>query len=466
MADLHELSALDQAALVRRGEVSAPELVRHHLERVERLGPRVGAFVTVTADRALAAAQHLPAGAGPLRGVPTAIKDLVPTAGVRTTFGSVVFADHVPDTDAHVVSLLRAAGTVSLGKTNTPELGLPNYTEPEVAPAARSPWDPTRTACGSSGGAAAAVAAGLVPVAHGNDGGGSVRNPAAACGVVGLKPSRGRVSNGPLGADLAGLACQGVLARTVADAAAYLDAMAVPMPGDPWWAPPLPPGTTFLAAAGRAPGRLRIGRYATPLLADVPLAPEVTEAWESVSRLLADLGHDVADVDPPFTRDDLRHFETLWAVLATPAPIPPGHEARLRPLTRWMRERGRAVAAADYVAAEAALQRLAREAVTRTAGYDAVLTPLLSTLPPAVGSIRDDADPAADFAAQKRLTPFAAAYNVTGQPAIALPLHWTGDGLPVGVQLVGRPAGEAGLLSLAAQLEAARPWHDRRPEVW
>ena len=202
------------------------------------------------------------------------VKDLNLTAGVRTTFGSAVFADSVPDVDDHVVSLLRDAGTVLLGKTNTPEFGLPCYTENAVAPPARTPWDLERMAGGSSGGAAAAVAAGLAPVAHGNDGGGSVRIPASCCGLVGLKPSRGRVSGGPIKGDVSGLPVEGVLARTVRDAAAVLDVMAVPMPGDPSWAPPLPPGETFLAHAGRTPGRLRVGRFATPVIAEATVHPE------------------------------------------------------------------------------------------------------------------------------------------------------------------------------------------------
>ena len=257
MTQLHDLTALEQGAAVRRREVSPVELVDHYLDRVERLSDEVGAFVTVTADLARRQARLAESRAGeggPLFGVPTAVKDLNLTAGVRTTFGSTVFADFVPDVSDEVVTRLEAAGTISLGKTNTPELGSPCYTEPDVAPPARTPWDLTRMAGGSSGGAGAAVAAGLVPVAQGSDGGGSIRIPASCCGLVGFKPSRGRVSTSPMYADPVGLGTAGPLARTVRDAAALLDVMAGPAVGDPYWAAPLPDGETFLGRV-RPPAR-------------------------------------------------------------------------------------------------------------------------------------------------------------------------------------------------------------------
>ena len=261
MTQLHDLTALDQAAAVRAGEVSPTELVRHALSRIEALDAGLGAFVTVTPERALAAAAAADRAAlrggelPPLLGVPTAIKDLNNTAGVRTTFGCTVFADFVPTTDDAVVTKLAAAGTISLGKTNTPEFGFPCYTDNALAGPARSPWDTSLLAGGSSGGAAVAVAAGLLPFAQGSDGGGSIRIPAGINGLFGIKPARGRVSNAPLGSETTGLGVQGPLARTVRDAAAMLDAMAGPVPGDPFWAAPLPAGETFLGAADRAPVR-------------------------------------------------------------------------------------------------------------------------------------------------------------------------------------------------------------------
>ena len=478
MADLHDLSALDQAAAVRRREISPVEVVDHYLARAERLdiGPHaLGAFVTLTPDLARAqasAAEQVVLTAddreelGPLFGVPVPIKDLNLVAGVRTTFGSAVYGDFVPGVDDSVVSLLRDAGTTMLGKTNTPEFGLPCYTENRVAPPARTPWDPERSAGGSSGGAAVAVAAGLAPLAHGSDGGGSIRIPASVCGLVGLKPSRGRISTGPLRGDVSGLGTDGALGRTVRDVAALLDVMAVPMPGDPHWAPPLPPGETFLAAAGQPPGRLRIARYLTPVIAAADVHPECVKAYESASLLLEQLGHEVVDVEPPFGPEVVPTFETVWSTLATLTPVDPDCEHELMPLTRELRERGSAVTGTGYAQALAGMQTVARRAVVALAPYDAVLTPTLAQPPLPVGAMRDEDDPAGDFEANKRFTPYTAVWNVTGMPAISLPLHWTPEGLPVGVMLAGRPAGEAGLLALSAQIEEAAPWAARRPACW
>jgi amidase len=363
MTQLHDLTALEQGAAVRRGEVSPVELVTHYLERVARLSDEVGAFVTVTGDLALDRAREIEAlvregEGGPLLGVPTAVKDLNQTAGVRTTFGSAVFADFVPEVSDEVVRRMEAAGLVSLGKTNTPELGTPCYTEPEVAPPARTPWDLSRTAGGSSGGAGAAVASGLVPVAQGSDGGGSIRIPASCCGLVGVKPSRGRVSAGPVYGDVVGLGTSGPLARTVRDAAALLDVMAGPAVGDPWWAAPLPEDQTYLGWCDRPPGRLRVARFATPVITDVPVDAEVLAGYEAASRLLRELGHDVEEVPVPMPRDAVPVFETCWAV-GTAAGVPPGREGEVRPLTRWLAERGRAVAAPDYALAVGELRRVA-----------------------------------------------------------------------------------------------------------
>ncbi|HXY44855.1 MAG TPA: amidase [Acidimicrobiales bacterium] len=472
MSELHDLSALEQAAAIRRRDVSPRQLVDHYLERIAAHDPAVGAFVTVTADRARdqaarAEARLLEGGPlPPLFGVPTAIKDLNLTAAVPTKFGSAVMADFVPPVDDHVVTLLSDAGLISLGKTNTPEFGLPCYTEPDVAPPARTPFALHRSAGGSSGGAGAAVSAGLVPFAQGSDGAGSIRIPASVCGLVGLKTSRGRVSGGPVMADVAGLAVNGPLARTVGDAAALLDAMARVMPGDPYWAPPLPAGETFLAATRVPVGRLRIGRYIDPVIADAEIDDACVTAFEETSALLEELGHDVEDCPRPFQPDLVGTFETIWTVGAATIPVPEARELELRPLTQWLRERGRCVSGKQAVEALATAQLAARRAIVATAGYDAVLTPTLAQPPALVGGLRDDARPDRDFDAQKRFTPFTAPANVTGQPAISLPLHWTPDGLPIGVQLIGRPAGEASLLSLAAQLEEARPWRGRLPSCW
>ncbi|MDP2772221.1 MAG: amidase [Nocardioides sp.] len=463
MAELHDLTALEQGALVRAGEVSALALTEHYLDRAARLDD-VGAFVTVTPDLARERARSLPPGDGPLRGVPTAIKNLNLTAGVRTTFGSAAFAEFVPDVSDGVTLSIGAAGLVSIGKTSTPEFGSPCYTEPEGRPPAVTPWDRTRMAGGSSGGAAAAVAAGLVPVAQGSDGGGSIRIPASCCGLVGLKPSRGRISGFPVYGDPVGLATSGSIARTVRDAAALLDVLAGRRPGDPSWAPP--PSSTFLSACDRDPGRLRVARFITPVIADIEIDAECTRAYEDASRLLESLGHEVVDVPVPLPHDAVPVFETCWAVLTALSVVPPEQEPLLRPLTRWLSERGRDVSAVEFGLTIGAMRRFAAEALTALAPYDAVLTPTLATPPLPVGALRNDADPEADFEAQKAFTPWTSAWNVTGMPAVSLPLHWTPDGLPVGVMLAARPAEEELLLSLAAQVEAAAPWSDRRPPQW
>ncbi|AIY18294.1 amidase [Pimelobacter simplex] len=475
MAELHDLSALEQGALIRSGEISPVELTEHYLERAARLPQEYvdGAFAFRDPDAARLRAREVAAvgpvgdGASPLAGVPTAIKDLNLTKGVPTAFGSPAFAGYVPEISDGVTLAIEDAGMISLGKTSTPEFGSPCYTEPEGRPPAVTPWDTTRMAGGSSGGAAAAVAAGLVPVAQGSDGGGSIRIPAACCGLVGLKPSRGRISGFPMYGDPIGLAVAGPIARTVADAAALLDVMAGRRAGDPSWAPE-PSGGAFLAATGREPGRLRIGCFDEPVIADTDLDPEVRRAYDETTRLLASLGHAVEDIPVPLPREAVADFETCWAVLTglSTVPLAPEQQATLRPLTRWLGERGAAVSGPEFGLAIGALRRHAAEALVALAPYDIVLTPTVATPPPLVGALRDDADPAADFEAQKRYTPWTSAWNVTGMPAISLPLHQTPEGLPVGIMLAARPAEEELLLSLAAQLEAALPWRDRRPPVW
>jgi amidase len=257
-----------------------------------------------------------------------------------------------------------------------------------------------------------------------------------------------------------------VLARTVRDAAAVLDVMAVPMPGDPFWAPPLPAGETFLSHADRTPGRLRVGRFATPVIAEATVHPEVLAAYEETSRLFESLGHDVDDVALPFPPWVVGLFETVWTVLSTLMPVDPEREVELQPLTRHLRARGREVDGSAFALAVIGLQVIARQVMVAASTYDVLLSPTLAQPPLPVGAIRDTTDPARDFEDNKRFTPFTALYNLTGQPAISLPLGWTAAGLPVGVMLAGRPAGDAALLTVAAQLEAAAPWHRRRPPGW
>lgn len=473
--DLFRASALEQAGAVRSGAVTATAVTEETLRRIEADGARVGAFVYIAADTALEqadAADRLLATAAPtdrlppLLGVPCPIKDLTAVAGMPYVAGSRAMTGTMADANDGVVRRLRDAGTIMVGKTTTPEFGFPCYTEPDVAPPARSPWDLSRSAGGSSGGAAAAVAAGLVPIAHASDGGGSIRIPAAACGLVGLKASRGRVSPGPLGVDGPGLATHGVLARTVRDSAVCLDVLAQGWPGDVCQLPR--PATTYLDACDRDPGALRIGVLVEPIIADCEVEPGPLHAVERAVTVLRALGHHVTPALRPFPAERWESFAAIWAVLALSIPVPPQAEDLLTPLTRWLRTRGRAVSGAEYAAALTATQQLARETAAAWDGFDVILTPTLARAPAPIGSLRDDADPAGDFDAQCAFTPWTSVYNLTGRPAISVPLHresTDGIELPYGVMLGGRLGDEEMLLALAAQLEAADPWAASLPRV-
>jgi amidase len=470
VSELHDLTLLEQAAEIRARTVSPVDVVDHYLARIDELGDIVGGFVTVTHDLARDAAKQAAQAVADggelpmLHGVPTAIKDLVLTAGVPTRFGTSAIPAVDVGIDAAVVTKLKAAGLISLGKTNTPEFGLPCYTEPDTAPPARTPWDLECSAGGSSGGAAAATAAGLVPAAPGSDGGGSIRIPASLCGLVGIKPTRGRISNAPASPEISGLATHGPLARTVRDAAVLLDVMAGPAPGDWLWPPP--PDASFLSACNASPERLRIGRYCTPVVGHEAPHPDCLAAYDAASEWLERLGHEVVDHTPTFSADLVPAFETIWSSEFLMLPIPPEAESRTRPLTQWIRDRGRGITGQQVYQALATLRQAARTEIEATMQFDAVLTPTLASPPLPVGALRNDADPAADFEAQKQFTPYTAPYNMSGQPAISLPLHWTEAGIPIGIQLIGRPCDEVTLLGLAAQLEAAAPWHARRPACW
>ena len=474
VTQIHDLTLLELAAAVRQRELSPIEITSHYLDRIERLNAEVGAFFTVTADLALdqagQAEKALARAAGaaelpPLTGVPVPIKDMNMVAGVRQTLGSLVYSGNVPAEDDHVTAALRAAGAVITGKTATPEFGLPCYTETRIGPPARTPWDLSRSAGGSSGGAGAAVAAGLAPAAQGSDGGGSIRIPASVCGLFGLKPTRGRVSYAPLVPELSGLSTNGSLARTVADAALLLDVMTGNRPGDMYTLPPLPAGETFLGYARRDPGRLRIGRTLQHAVDGGEVHPECVAAYEEASALLASLGHEVEDIQAPFGPEVVPLFETLWYSTSTLTPVAAADEDRLLPLTRYLRERGKATSAADLIFAQAYLQFMVRRAWQTLNEFDAVLTPTLAWPPVPVGYF-EEVEPPENFERQKRFTPYAVVYNITGQPSVSLPLHWTAAGLPIGVMLAARMADEATLISLSAQVEAARPWRDRHPPVW
>jgi amidase len=473
MNELMFKPATELAAIVRSGEVSSRELVQASLDSIEALNGDLGAFIHLDPEGALAAAEAVEAGdERPFAGVPIAIKDGAAVRGMPMAAGSDLFGDFVPQHDAFVVRRIREAGFVLVGKTNLPEFGILPVTEPRRFGPTRNPWDTGRTPGGSSGGAAAAVAAGLVPIAHGSDGGGSIRIPAACCGLVGLKPSRMRVSRGPeIGDDF--LVQDGVLTRTVAETAELLDLLAGYEAGDANWAPP--PSEAFAAAAGREPGRLRVGVTVIPPL-DAPVDPQAEQAVRDAADLLGELGHEVEEVEAPWQAggEELelaftRVFCTGIAMAAYFGGMVSGREPTrelIEPLS-WEIWRGvNEYGGLDYSLAKLRLEAHTREVLSIWSNHDVLLIPALAERPVRIGEIDGCSDdPWEDFRHSGRFTPFTAIFNVTGQPAISLPLFHGDDGLPLAIQLVGPPAGEDVLLSLGAQLEAARPWAHRRPAL-
>jgi amidase len=475
--DLLFRPASELAALVRTGEITARELVSASLERIEALDGQLNAFTHVDADGALATADAISAGdERPFAGVPIAIKDNQPVAGMPLTFCAELFGDFVAPFDAAFVGRLRAAGFVIVGKTALPEYGILPSTESRRNGPTRNPWDLSRTPGGSSGGAAAAVAAGMVPLAHGNDGGGSIRIPAACCGLVGLKPARGRISLAPALGD-SFLVADGVLTRTTTESAQLLDLLAGPELGDATWAPP--PSAPFADAVTRGGAGsltpLRVGYTLATPLTETEVDPIAARAVHDASALLQELGHEVEELpSAPWQIPGV--FELFSAAFgpavastivfaATIAGREPA-SADMEKLSWYLWERSSELGAAHYLAAQAQLQALARGFVTAMSDYDLVLTPSLALRPRPIGELfGDNDDPAETFRRSGEFTPYTAIANVTGQPAISLPFAHGDDGLPVGIHFFGRPADEATLLALGAQLEAARPWADRRPEL-
>ncbi|HZB77749.1 MAG TPA: amidase [Solirubrobacteraceae bacterium] len=462
--------ATEVAARIRAGELTPTEAVEACVRRIERVDPSLGAFVEVDAERALeAAAAMSPDDPRAFAGVPIAIKSNVPVSGLRMEMGSSLLAGHRPGHSAYLVRRLRDAGFIVLGTTRMSEFGILPTTEPRHGGPARNPWDQTRTPGGSSGGSAAAVAAGLVPLAHGNDGGGSLRIPAACCGLVGLKPSRGRISRGPdLGDSFLGT--DGVLSRTVAETALLLDVLAGYEPGDATWAPR--PAEPFTASMQRTPGRLRIAMSLDNALG-VECHPEVVHGVHRAAELLRELGHDVEEAGPPvheaiadlFIQAFAPHVALGIGFGERLAGRLPG-EDDLEPLSRHIRERALALPSTGYLGAVAQLQFVARGVVAFFADYDLLLTPVLAARPLPIGELDGcGTDPAADLRRAGAFAPYTPLFNVTGQPAISVPVGVGDDGLPTAVQLVGHPLADDTLLQVAAQLETARPWADRTPAL-
>ncbi len=472
MNDLLFRPAAELAALVRSGELSARELVTTSLRRIDELEPEINAFTHVAHDSAMEVAAAIGHDdPRPFAGVPIAVKDNRPVSGMPITLCSDLFADVVPGHDAFLVRRLRQAGFVIVGKTALPEMGILPTTESRRFGPTHNPWGLDRTPGGSSGGSGAAVAAGMVPLAHGNDGGGSTRIPAACCGLVGLKASRGRISVGPDGGD-SFLVSDGVLTRTVGETAALLDVLAGYEVGDATWAPT--PEAPFAELAAREPGRLRVGLVLNPPLRDAEVDPVCADAARSASRALESLGHEVEEIAVPWGQGDLlTEFTRVWAPLISAQTMIGGmlrgREATaddVEPLTWLMWENAHAKDALDFVAAEGHMKALARSIITFLEPYDLLVTPALAQRPVPIGEIHGRGpDPWDHYRRSGHFTPFTAVCNITGLPAIALPLYQGDDGLPLSVQLIGRPLGEGELLAVASQLERALPWADRRPEL-
>ena len=473
MNDIALLDATAQADLVRRKQVKPIELVDAAIERIERLNPALNAVITPMYEEARKAASGPPPD-GPFAGVPFLLKDLgAEYAGVRMAEGSSFLSDYVSDHDTELVARYKRAGLIILGKTNAPEFGLLPTTEPRLFGPTHNPWDTGRTPGGSSGGSAAAVAAGIVPMAHGGDGGGSIRIPASCCGLVGLKPTRARNPLGPdLGEDWSGLVVQHALTRSVRDSAALLDATSGPDLGDPYWAPP--PERPFLEEVGADPGKLRIA-FTAQAPAGTPVHSDCVAAVKDAAALCADLGHDVVEASLTIPPEKLT--QAVISVIAgsgaaatidgwarrlgrTPAP------EHFEPFTWGLYQLGRLQKASDYVLGIQDLHRLSRDIARFFVDHDVWLTPTLGEPPLPLGSFdATPENPLQPYTRAPAFVPFTPICNVTGQPAVSLPLYWNDDGLPIGAHFVGRFGDEAILFRLAAQLEQARPWADRRPPV-
>jgi len=465
------LDATDLSNLVRKGEVSIPELVDGAIDRLEKVNGQLNAVITpMYAEARAGAIGHPPSGAFP--GVPFLIKDfLAEVKGVRLAEGSAFLGDHAPSSDSELIARFRAAGLLCIGKTNLPEFAIGATTEPARFGATHNPWDVTLTPGGSSGGSAAAVAARVVPMAHGNDAAGSIRIPASCCGLIGLKPSRGRVSLGPLYGDLfGGIISEFALTRSVRDTASLLDAVAGPMTGEPYSLPA--PERPYSEEIKRNPGKLRIGFSALTPLGD-ELHPECESAVRGAAKLCEDRGHEVEERAPDY--DAMRLWTNLTTMLASGVSWAMRDWSRRlgRPLTEesfepfvWaFGERGRALSAADYLLAVQDLQAEVRRYSRFFDTHDLWLTPTLGQPPVPLGTLSYGGDPVDLRRRTARFSPFTYIANATGQPAISLPLHWSESGIPIGVQLTARVGEEHTLLQIAAQLEQAQPWADMLPTV-
>jgi amidase len=475
---LTQLDATAQAELVRKGDATPLDLVDAAIARIEAVNAKINAVITPLFEKARAQAKSSDLPDGPFRGVPFLLKDLICQSEGDPFHSGMRFLRDLgwkSDHDTYLAAKLRAAGFIFLGKTNVPELGPLPTTEPEAYGPTRNPWSLSHSPGGSSGGSGAAVAAGLVAAAHGNDGGGSIRIPSSACGLVGLKPSLGRNSLGPDNGELwNGCVVEHVLTRSVRDTAAILDVVAGPMVGDPYFLPL--PARPFREEVQADPGRLRIGLMTGAPASIVPVDPDCVAAVEDAARLLESLGHTV-ETTHPAALDEPEFIAWFGKIVST---------GTARDLDYWSNQTQRKISAADVEAYTWSLAEMGRavsgpeymETVDRlqsytrrlagwwASGFDLLLTPTLAVPPPPLGHlVAAPDDPLQGLRRSTPIATFTAPFNATGQPAISLPLHWNGAGLPIGVQLVAAYAREDVLIRIAAQLEKARPWSGRRPSI-
>lgn len=471
-SDYASHDGLGLAELVSKGEVKASELAEEAIGRIEKHNPALNAVILKLYDLGRDMAKQ--PVEGPFKGVPFLLKDAFgDIAGYPTRLASRFRAETPAKEDAVLARRFKASGVTILGKTNVPEFTLLPTTESNLYGAAHNPWNPDHSTGGSSGGAAAAVAAGIVPLAHANDSGGSIRIPASSCGLVGLKPTRARTSLGPdYGDVLSGLCHEHVVTRTVRDCAAMLDCIHGNEPGDPYVAPPVK--ESFLEQTKRNPGKLRIA-FSKTNPAGAKLHPDCVKGVESVAKQLADLGHEVTEAMPPLNPDEPGNlFLPLWAAwLSSEIELETARRGRgpkedeLEPLTRGLWEVGKTVSAAQYLLLVKEAQSLTRRVAGFMQNHDVWLTPTLASPPIPLGLINvNEPDPIAAFAPAVDYVPFTPIQNLTGQPAISLPLCMSESGLPVGMMFSARFGEEAMLFRLAAQLEEAMPWKERHPAIW
>ncbi|MBW3588797.1 MAG: amidase [Actinobacteria bacterium] len=473
MLELVSLDATAQAQLVRNREIKPRELVEAAIERVERLNPKLNAVVTPMFDEAIEAVEgSLPKG--PFQGVPFLLKDLTAEyAGVRLTGGSEFVGDYVSEEDSEIVTRFKKAGFVTVGKTNTPEFGLLPTTEPHRFGATRNPWDTKRSSGGSSGGSASAVSARLVPLAHGNDGGGSIRTPSSCCGLFGLKPTRARNPLGPkYGDQISGLVAEHVLTLSVRDSAAVLDAISGPAIGDPYWAPPNE--RPFLEEVGADPGKLKIA-FTTQTPNDASVHEDCVAAVRNAAELCDSLGHEVEEFIPEVGLDPDALTQAFTLLFAADAAKliddwsrqlnKKAEEENFEPLTWAAADLGRSFNSGEYLQAVQDLQYSARLIQTSLSQYDLFLTPTLAEPPPELGSFEMEGNPLYGWVRAGMMIPFVVLANYGGLPAASVPLHWNDDGLPIGVQFTARFGDEATIFRLASHLEEARPWAERLPRV-